>query len=62
MVETEDRLGKDQSYLLNSDLIRGKYNWTDTISLEDGLTETLNWINDNIDIVKKLSWDYAHKK
>ena len=39
-----------------------KYNWTDTISLEDGLTETLNWINDNIDIVKKLSWDYAHKK
>ena len=62
VIETEERLGKDQSYLLNSDSIREKYNWTDTISLEDGLIETLNWINDNIEIVKNLSWDYAHKK
>ena len=39
-----------------------KYNWTDTISLKDGLRETLNWVNDNIDFVKTLSWDYSHKK
>lgn len=62
VVDIEDRLGKDQSYLLNSDSIREKYNWKDTISLEDGLKETIIWINDNIDIVKNLSWDYAHKK
>ena len=37
MIETEDRLGKDQSYLLDSDSIREKYNWKDTIPFEDGL-------------------------
>ena len=34
--ESEERLGKDQSYMLNSDKIRKELGWKDTIDLEDG--------------------------
>ncbi len=57
----DERLGKDQSYLLDSQSIRDEFNWHDKISLEKGLIETFEWINDNLSILKKLDWNYQHK-
>ena len=62
LVQTsEDRLGKDQSYLLDSACIRQMHGWTDQISLEQGLQETLSWVDANLDILKTLPWSYQHK-
>ena len=36
--ESGERLGKDQSYLLDSSAIRETFGWSDQVSLDDGLT------------------------
>ena len=38
---TKDRLGKDQSYLLESSAIREIHKWSDQITLEAGLRDTI---------------------
>ena len=58
---TTDRLGKDQSYLLDSSSLRKEFGWTDKISLDDGLCDTLNWVNSNLETLSKLEWSYLHK-
>ena len=59
--ETDDRLGKDQSYLLNSGKLRDDLKWKDEISLETGIKKTLTWIDDNLSCLKSLPMDYHHK-
>lgn len=58
---SEDRLGKDQAYLLESSKVRNELNWEDQISLRQGLKETLSWIDGNLETLKKLPADYIHK-
>ena len=63
MVEvSEDRLGKDQAYLLDSGKLRENFTWQDKINLEQGLTDTLSWIDNNIEVLKSLPADYIHKQ
>ena len=56
----EDRLGKDQCYLLNSEAIRSKHGWSDEIELSEGLKETLAWVDQNLERLVKLPWTYKH--
>lgn len=58
---SEERLGKDQNYLLDSTAMRQKYGWYDKVSLKEGLQETLDWVDENLPTLKKLPWDYQHK-
>ena len=58
---TDERLGKDQSYLLDSSSIRDKFGWEDKIDLNSGLKQTISWVEDNYDLLCKLPWDYEHK-
>ncbi|MBO8240510.1 NAD-dependent epimerase/dehydratase family protein [Prochlorococcus marinus XMU1412] len=58
---SEERLGKDQSYLLNSNAIREAFKWEEKIDLISGIKETINWIDCNYDLLCKLPWDYVHK-
>ena len=60
--ETEDRLGKYQSYLLSSDNIRNNFSWNDNTNLDIGLNQTLSWIDQNLSILKSMPMDYKHKK
>ena len=57
----EDRLGKDMSYLLDSSAIRNKFDWCEKINLEDGIKETISWIEKNFEILSQESWEYHHK-
>ena len=59
--ESDERLGKDQSYLLDSTKIRASLGWTDQISTEQGLVETIAWVDDHLDQLKTLPWTYQHK-
>ena len=58
---SKERLGKDQSYLLDSSAMRQVHGWSDQISLHDGLQETLAWVDANLAILKTLPWSYQHK-
>lgn len=58
---TEDRLGKDQAYLLDSQRIRTELGWQDRFPLVDGLTETLEWVDTNLETLRTLPIDYIHK-
>jgi len=57
----EERLGKDQAYLLDSGKIRNNLGWQDRITLDHGLQETLEWIDANLDVLRTLPQDYIHK-
>lgn len=57
----EDRLGKDQAYLLESSKIRSDLSWSDQVPFENGLQETLAWVDTHLDILKELPADYIHK-
>jgi dTDP-glucose 4,6-dehydratase len=60
-VVSEDRVGKDQAYLLDSAKIRSDLGWSDHVSLEAGLRETLTWVDTHLDALKGQPADYVHK-
>ena len=59
--ETEERLGKDQSYMLNSEKLRMELEWKDRIDLEEGIATTIEWVDKNLDILKNLPDKYIHQ-
>ena len=59
---SDDRLGKDQAYLLDSNKLRNDFSWQNEINLEEGLKDTLSWVDNNLDLLKKLPADYVHKQ
>jgi dTDP-glucose 4,6-dehydratase len=59
--EAGERLGKDQSYLLDSTSMREAFGWSDQVNLEDGLSETLAWVDDHLNHLNTLPWTYQHK-
>ena len=60
--DVNDRLGKDHSYKLSSDLIRKEINWKAKINLNEGLKRTINWVNQNFNTLKNHKTKYIHKK
>jgi len=62
VIENNERLGKDQSYLLDSSSLRENMAWEEKISLNEGISETINWVENNIEIMKELPWEYIHKR
>ena len=61
VIDSEERLGKDQSYFLDSKKLRECFSWSYQISLEDGLYDTLEWIKENYSLLKNLPGEYQHK-
>jgi dTDP-glucose 4,6-dehydratase len=59
--DSGERLGKDQSYLLDSRSIREAFGWSDHVSLEEGLSDTLGWVDHHLDQLQTLPWTYQHK-
>jgi dTDP-glucose 4,6-dehydratase len=59
--ETEDRPGKDAAYLLNSAKVRSILGWRDKIALEDGISETIFWLEKHLNEICRQPNDYIHK-
>ena len=57
----EDRPGKDAAYLLASNRAKEILHWEDKIGLEKGIEETISWVKDNLEILKKQPLSYMHK-
>lgn len=56
-----ERLGKDAAYRLDSAKLRRELGWQDKVSLEQGIEETLAWVNRFFEELKSLPLDYIHK-
>jgi dTDP-glucose 4,6-dehydratase len=56
-----DRPGKDQAYLMDSNRARSQLGWHPSVSLVQGIRETIDWVRHNSDHFKHLPWDYVHK-
>lgn len=57
-----DRPGKDAAYLLDSGKAKKELNWAPEVSLEDGIEETIGWVQNNFDDLIKEPMEYLHKK
>ncbi len=57
-----ERPGKDQAYKLDSSKLREELDWTDTVSIEHGLAQTLNWVQKNYKELLTFPRDYRHRK
>lgn len=56
-----ERLGKDGAYLLDSRKAIEKLGWSPKISFKQGVQETIAWIDENLEDLKKTPFDYIHK-
>lgn len=56
-----DRLGKDAAYRLDSGKLRRDLGWRDNVSLEDGIGETIRWVDDHFDALRQQPMQYIHK-
>ena len=56
-----DRPGKDAAYLLDSTKARQTLGWKPMIDLDQGIDETIRWVTDNLEELKKQPSDYIHK-
>ena len=59
---SDERLGKDQAYLLNSNKIRNDLKWKEQYKLEATIEDTIEWATENLNILKTLPLNYKHKK
>jgi dTDP-glucose 4,6-dehydratase len=56
-----ERLGKDAAYQLDSRKIRRELGWTDRVSLEKGIDDTIQWVDRFFEDLKKQPMQYVHK-
>lgn len=58
---SEDRPGKDAAYLLDSAKLRTTFGWRDTVALEQGIQETITWVDRHFEALRREPLDYIHK-
>lgn len=58
-VMTEDRLGQDSRYWLDSTAIKKAVGWEPSITWEQGLQEMVEWAQKHIDVLKTLPKDFV---
>jgi len=57
---SDERLGKDQSYRLESQKMRKQFEWKEKIDINEGIKLTVDWVDKNIDMLKDLPHNYIH--
>ncbi len=62
VVVAKERLGQDKAYVIDSTKARKLLKWSPQIALEDGIAETISWIEKNWPAIKKLPHEYLHKQ
>jgi dTDP-glucose 4,6-dehydratase len=61
-VETAaERPGKDSAYRLDTTKVRRELGWTDRISLEQGLEDTIAWVDRFFETLETQPQEYLHK-
>ncbi|MCH9634285.1 MAG: dTDP-glucose 4,6-dehydratase [Chlamydiae bacterium] len=57
----EERLGQDKAYIIDSSKAQKELGWKPTINLEQGIDQTLDWVNQNFKAIQEESLEYVHQ-
>ena len=57
----DERPGQDAAYVISSAKAREELGWQPTISLEDGLSDVVDWVEENWDVIRAEELEYVHK-
>lgn len=57
-----ERLGQDKAYTIDSTKARTELGWTPQISLEEGIGQTVKWVEKSFDEISKQPLSYVHKE
>jgi dTDP-glucose 4,6-dehydratase len=58
----DERPGQDAAYVIDSTRARSELGWMPTITLENGLHQVIDWVNDNWISIQKYPFEYIHKE
>lgn len=58
----DERPGKDAAYLLDSGKLRKELGWEERVGLKEGIRGVIDWIDENIEELKKQPLEYIHKE
>jgi len=56
-----ERPGKDHAYSLDASALRTTFGWKDSMGLEDGISQTIAWIDDWTSSLREQPLRYRHK-
>ncbi|HEY3787606.1 MAG TPA: GDP-mannose 4,6-dehydratase, partial [Urbifossiella sp.] len=56
----EERPGQDAAYVIDSSKARTELGWKPAISLEEGLTDVVNWVNGSWGSIQTQPLEYRH--
>ncbi|KKK79683.1 hypothetical protein LCGC14_2831030, partial [marine sediment metagenome] len=59
--EVKERLGQDAAYVIDSSKARKEFGWTTSVTLEDGLSKVIEWVENNWDEISSHPLHYVHK-
>ena len=59
-VDVEERLGQDAAYIIDSTKVRSELDWRPQVGIDEGLSETTDWVAENWESIQKESLDYKH--
>jgi dTDP-glucose 4,6-dehydratase len=57
----DDRPGKDAAYLLDSSKCRTELGWKDSVDLDEGIAQVIQWAHRWVDELRKQPLKYLHK-
>ncbi|MBR9691150.1 NAD-dependent epimerase/dehydratase family protein [Candidatus Woesearchaeota archaeon] len=60
--DVKTRRGLDDAYILDSSKLKKEFGWKAKIDLDEGIDQTISWINDDWDVISKEPLDYIHKE
>ncbi len=60
-VAVEERLGQDAAYVIDSTRARTELKWAPKVTIEQGLSAVIDWVNKDWDRIQKESLEYVHQ-
>jgi dTDP-glucose 4,6-dehydratase len=58
---SQERMGKDSAYLLDTKKLKNRLNWCDHVSLESGIEQCVDWAKNNFENLRSQPLNYLHK-
>lgn len=58
----DENFGQDSKYSLDATKAKKELGWSQQVSFEDGIMETIEWIEYNWEFIRKQPLEYVHKK
>jgi dTDP-glucose 4,6-dehydratase len=59
---SDDRVGKDAAYKLDSSKVRSEFGWSEVVDLDAGLTRTFNWVSKDLESILENELQYVHRR